>query len=64
MSDRLLVATTNAGKLAEIARQLEGAPVALLSLADLPPIPSPRSTARPSPRLPGTRRATTPGRAA
>jgi len=41
MSDRLLVATTNAGKLAEIARQLEGAPVALLSLADLPPIPEP-----------------------
>jgi XTP/dITP diphosphohydrolase len=37
----LLVATTNTGKLAEIARQLEGTPVTLLSLADLPPIPEP-----------------------
>jgi len=37
----LLVATTNPGKLAEISRVLEGAPVRLLSLADLPPIPEP-----------------------
>jgi XTP/dITP diphosphohydrolase len=41
MNARLLVATTNPGKLAEIARQLEGTPVTLLSLADLPPIPEP-----------------------
>jgi XTP/dITP diphosphohydrolase len=37
----LLVATTNAGKLAEIRRALAGAPVRLLSLADLPALPEP-----------------------
>ena len=35
---KLLVATTNAGKLREIRPLLAGAPVELLTLADLPPI--------------------------
>jgi XTP/dITP diphosphohydrolase len=42
----LLVATTNQGKLREIALLLRGLPVRLLSLADLPPIAEPEETAR------------------
>jgi XTP/dITP diphosphohydrolase len=38
---RLLVATTNPGKLAEIARALAGAPVTLLSLVDTAPVAEP-----------------------
>ena len=41
MTGILLVATTNAGKLAEIRRVLTGAPVRLLSLADVPAPPEP-----------------------
>ena len=41
---KLLVATTNEGKLREIVGILDGAPVALVSLADLPPIPDPEET--------------------
>ncbi len=40
----ILVATTNAGKLPEIAHALEGAPVRLLTLADVPPVPEPDET--------------------
>ncbi len=43
---RLLVATTNAGKVREIRELLAGAPVTLLSLADLPPIEEPEETGR------------------
>jgi len=38
---RLVVATTNRGKLGEIAQLLAGAPVELLTLADYAPIPAP-----------------------
>ena len=41
---RLLVATTNPGKIREIAGILAGAPVELVTLADLPPIPEPEET--------------------
>ena len=41
---RLLVATTNPGKLREIRGILAAAPVALSSLADLPPIVEPEET--------------------
>ena len=41
---RLLVATTNAGKLREIAGILRGAPVDLLSLADVAAVPEPDET--------------------
>lgn len=41
---RLLVATTNAGKLREIRTVLAGAPVELLGLADVPEIPEPEET--------------------
>jgi XTP/dITP diphosphohydrolase len=41
---RLLVATTNPGKLREIRAVLAGAPVELTSLADLPPVPEPDET--------------------
>jgi XTP/dITP diphosphohydrolase len=41
MSERLLVATTNAGKLAEIRRLLADVPVTLVSLADIATVPEP-----------------------
>jgi XTP/dITP diphosphohydrolase len=40
----LLIATTNPGKLREIAGILEGAPVQLLTIADLPPMADPEET--------------------
>jgi XTP/dITP diphosphohydrolase len=40
----LLVATTNPGKLREIRQLMSGAPIHLLSLADLPPIEEPEET--------------------
>ena len=43
-SRRLLVATTNVGKIREIAGILEGVPVQLLTLADFPGIPEPDET--------------------
>jgi len=43
-SRRLLIATTNPGKVKEIARILEGVPIELISLADLPRIPEPEET--------------------
>lgn len=39
MKTEILVATTNAGKLREIARILDGVPVALKTLADFPGLP-------------------------
>lgn len=42
----LLVATTNRDKLQEILRLLEGAPVRIVALADLAPIPEPAETGR------------------
>ena len=41
---RLLVATTNPGKMREIREMLADAPVTLLGLADLPPIAEPEET--------------------
>src|SRR5688572_25513841 len=41
---RLLVATTNPGKVREIRELLAGAPVTLLGLGDLPPIDEPEET--------------------
>jgi XTP/dITP diphosphohydrolase len=41
---RLLVATTNPGKIREIRETLADAPVTLLGLADLPPIEEPEET--------------------
>jgi XTP/dITP diphosphohydrolase len=41
---RLLLATTNAGKLREIRRVLEGLPIDIVSLADRAPIPEPAET--------------------
>ncbi len=41
---RLLIATTNTGKLREIRELLAGLPVDLLTLADLPPLPVPDET--------------------
>jgi XTP/dITP diphosphohydrolase len=41
---RLLVATTNAGKIGEIQTLLADAPVELVTLADLPPIEAPEET--------------------
>lgn len=41
---RLLVATTNPGKMREIAGILEGLPIAVVSLADLAAIPEPEET--------------------
>ena len=41
---RLLIATTNSGKLREIRDLLADVPVELVSLADLPPIPEPEET--------------------
>jgi XTP/dITP diphosphohydrolase len=43
---RLLVATTNAGKIREIQRILAGTPVELVTLADVPPVPEPAETGR------------------
>ncbi len=43
---RLLVATTNAGKLREIALLLAGAPIELRTLADYPPIAAPLEQGR------------------
>jgi XTP/dITP diphosphohydrolase len=40
----LLIATTNSGKLREIADILQGAPVELVSLAEFPDIPEPEET--------------------
>ena len=40
----LLLATTNSGKLREIQAILEGVPVSLLTLLDVPPIPEPEET--------------------
>lgn len=40
----LLIATTNPGKAREIQRLLDGAPVQLRTLRDLPPIPEPEET--------------------
>jgi XTP/dITP diphosphohydrolase len=41
---RLLVATTNAGKMREIAGILEGMPITVLSLADVAALPEPAET--------------------
>ena len=43
-SPRLLVATTNPGKLREIIAILEGLPVTLLTLDDVPPVAEPEET--------------------
>jgi len=43
---RLVVATTNRGKLREISELLAGAPVELLTLADFPEIAAPEETGR------------------
>ena len=43
---RLVVATTNRGKLKEIAQLLAGAPVELVTLADFPEIAAPEETGR------------------
>ena len=43
---RLLIATTNPGKLREIAGILEGTPVQLVNLESLPPIAEPEETGR------------------
>jgi XTP/dITP diphosphohydrolase len=43
---RLLVATTNPGKIREIRTLLADAPVELVTLADLPPIEAPEETGR------------------
>ena len=44
MFERLLVATTNPGKVREIRRALDGLPIRLLTLADFPPIQDPEET--------------------
>jgi len=44
--EQLLLATTNAGKVREIRRILEGTSLRLLTLADLPPVPEPEETGR------------------
>lgn len=43
---RLLIATTNPGKVREIRRVLAGLPVTVLTLSDLPPTPEPEETGR------------------
>ena len=43
---RLVVATTNQGKLKEIGRLLEGAPIDLVTLADYPPVRPPEETGK------------------
>jgi XTP/dITP diphosphohydrolase len=42
--ESLVIATTNAGKAREIARALEGLPIRLLSLADVPAVAEPEET--------------------
>jgi XTP/dITP diphosphohydrolase len=42
--ERILIATTNPGKIREIAGILEGVPAELVSLDDFPPIPEPEET--------------------
>src|SRR5262245_413874 len=44
--DALLVATTNPGKIREIRLALGGVPLALLTLADVPPVDEPAETGR------------------
>ena len=44
MKKRLLIATTNPGKVREIREILAGAPVALVGLDELPAIPEPEET--------------------
>jgi XTP/dITP diphosphohydrolase len=44
MPSAILVATTNPGKMKEIRALLDGAPVSLLTLADLPPIEEPEES--------------------
>jgi XTP/dITP diphosphohydrolase len=46
LTDRLLAATTNAGKLREIRAILAGLPIHLLALADCPAIEAPEETGR------------------
>jgi XTP/dITP diphosphohydrolase len=41
---RLLIATTNPGKIREIVEILEGSPVEIVTLRDLPPVPEPEET--------------------
>jgi XTP/dITP diphosphohydrolase len=41
---KLVVATTNPGKIREIVEILNGLPVEILTLSDLPPIPEPEET--------------------
>jgi XTP/dITP diphosphohydrolase len=41
---KLLIATTNPGKVGEIRRILDGAPVELVTLSDIPPLPEPEET--------------------
>jgi XTP/dITP diphosphohydrolase len=43
---RLVVATTNRGKIGEIARLLDGAPVSLLTLADFPDVTPPEENGK------------------
>ena len=43
---KLVVATTNRGKLKEIALLLDGAPVDLMTLADMPDVAAPEETGR------------------
>lgn len=40
----ILIATTNAGKIREIKRALEGLPIGILTLADVPRTPEPEET--------------------
>ncbi len=44
--NRLLIATTNPGKVREITHTLAGSSVHLLTLADVPPVPEPEETGR------------------
>jgi XTP/dITP diphosphohydrolase len=44
VTTRLLIATTNPGKVREIRRALEGLPVELLTLGDLPAVAEPEET--------------------
>jgi XTP/dITP diphosphohydrolase len=44
VTEPLLIATTNPGKMREIERALEGLPVRLLTLRDVPPVAEPEET--------------------
>lgn len=46
MIQKLLVATTNPGKLSEIMQMLQGLPIELVTLADCPALGAPEETAR------------------